>query len=657
MVSEASGWYARLDQVCPDRINQIRSWLDFWEASTIAGTPIAASLPNSWPTLPAGLLTDPGMVLDKLLSRFEAVSDGRSPRGAYSTPSRLIGSILADELSTGSQRKKKEAPATLSLSAIPPGFREYAERLNREAEHFSGSDFDSGDSSDKTASGIPLPFADPSCGAGLVVSQLIRIHSHRIEGFTDDQKCADTLRLMEGLQLMDASEIAIESARRRIIITLGKAGLVDLSGDSRSQMIGRAEAEMVLESSVLQGDSLLGEWPWNENPKLLVSRPPWIRIKDRFRGHEDGSRLRKDLSSRLRNAIGRDGGLRFSALRGNVNMYRLFLERSVQLVGEGGRVRMVVPDSLLRERSSVPLRKLLVEGNDWFSTWSFPDPQRVFPGITQGVAVIGLGVEGTTDNMVSFGPLTVDNISLERGLSRMSPSLELERGSWSSWTDATWAVPRMPADSFDRRKVVDAIGRLADKPRLSEEGNWLNPDGNSVRVRVGEVDQSAWSECIEDWSYGNTDGSPFIRSAHFLVSDGTVTLHHPAFENDVDEKAIQRSHSLWTGDSLFSSEPRIACQAILSSNNDRRLRWAVIPKGCVLSNSVNYLEFSREVREALVGKGGGSLIVGLEWLCSVLNSEDLEIWSRAWGANNNVNNYEIENLPFPVPEDELAFSI
>ena len=319
---------------------------------------------------------------------------------------------------------------------------------------------------------------------------------------------------------MDASEIAIESARRRIIITLGKAGLVDLSGDSRSQMIGRAEAEMVLESSVLQGDSLLGEWPWNENPKLLVSRPPWIRIKDRFRGHEDGSRLRKDLSSRLRNAIGRDGGLRFSALRGNVNMYRLFLERSVQLVGEGGRVRMVVPDSLLRERSSVPLRKLLVEGNDWFSTWSFPDPQRVFPGITQGVAVIGLGVEGTTDNMVSFGPLTVDNISLERGLSRMSPSLELERGSWSSWTDATGAVPRMPADSFDRRKVVDAIGRLADKPRLSEEGNWLNPDGNSVRVRVGEVDQSAWSECIEDWSYGNTDGSPFIRSAHFLVSDG-----------------------------------------------------------------------------------------------------------------------------------------
>ena len=40
-----------------------------------------------------------------------------------------------------------------------------------------------------------------------------------------------------------------------------------------------------------------------------------------------------------------------------------------------------------------------------------------------------------------------------------------------------------------------------------------------------------------------------------------------------------------------------------------------------------------------------------------MNSKDLEIWSKTWGANNNVNNYEIESLPFPVPEDDLAFSI
>ena len=655
MVSEASGWYARLDQACPDRIQQIRSWLDFWESSVISGTPIAASLPNAWPTLPAALLTDPGVVLEKLLSRFEAVTDGRSPKGAYSTPTRLVGSILADELASGGHSKKKESPPTLSLSAIPPAFRDYALKLNKEAVSGTEEEYYS-DSSENTSSGIPLPFADPSCGAGLVVSQLIRFHTQRIEGLSAENRCTDTLRLLEGLQLMGFSGIAVEAARRRILITLGKAGLVDLSGDSRSQMIGRTEAEMILESNVLEGDPLLGEWPWNESPKLLVSRPPWIRIKDRFRGYEGGSKLRKDLSSKLRNATEYDGSLRFSALRGNVNMYRLFLERSMQLVGSEGRIRMIVPDSLLRERSSAPLRKLLVESNEWFSTWSFPDPNRVFPGISQGVAVIGLTAGGKTEKMVSYGPLTANDISPDAGLSRTSPSLDLDRGAWSSWTDAAWSVPRMPIDSYERRKVIDAIGRLADKPRLSEEGNWLNPDGDSVRVRVGEIDQSAWSDNIGKWSDINSD-SPFIRNAHFLVIDGEVCLHHPAFDNDVEEGSIQMSHSSWTGDKNSPSGPRIACQAILGSNNDRRLRWAVIPDGCVLSNSVNYLEFSEGVIESLISRGGGSLVVGLDWLCEILNSEDLEIWSRAWGANNNVNNYEIENLPFPVPEDELAFSI
>ena len=35
----------------------------------------------------------------------------------------------------------------------------------------------------------------------------------------------------------------------------------------------------------------------------------------------------------------------------------------------------------------------------------------------------------------------------------------------------------------------------------------------------------------------------------------------------------------------------------------------------------------------------------LEWLCYLLNSYKLDSWARAWAANNNVNNYELELLP------------
>ena len=75
-----SGWYARLDHECPERTQQIEIWLDSWLEATNKGLPIAATLPNNWPTLPAGLLSNPGTVLDHLIARFDAQSDGRSPR-------------------------------------------------------------------------------------------------------------------------------------------------------------------------------------------------------------------------------------------------------------------------------------------------------------------------------------------------------------------------------------------------------------------------------------------------------------------------------------------------------------------------------------------------------------------------------------------------
>ena len=644
MVSDASGWYARLDQECPDRVQQIRLWLDSWEESTKANVPIAASLPRSWPTLPAGLLYDPGAVLDRLLSRYEAVSDGRSPRGAFSTPGRLIQAILADEIGQGSRKRKEEEPVTLSLSAIPPGFRDFAEKFNNNVS--SSREDEEEEGSSKTKSGVPLPFADPSCGAGLVASQIIRIHSQKLENDSEAVKCNDTLKLLEGMQFLDSSEIAVEASRRRILITLGRAGLVDLEGEGHEGMIGRNEAEMILESNIRVGDSLLDEWPWNESPTLVISRPPWIRIKDRFRGHEEGSRLRRELSGRLRNAVDSRGDLRFSALKGNVNLYRLFLERSLQLVSEGGRVRMVVPDSLLREKSSVPLRKLLVENNEWGSTWSFPDPQRIFPGISQGFAVLGITSGGSTDMMTSFGPLGVDQLLPDTGVSKTSPFLELERGHWSSWTDATWAVPRMPSDEFDRRRVLDAIGRLADQPRLSEDSNWLCPGSETIRVRVGEIDQSSSSSNISDWDE-EAEGVPFIRSAHFCLEGNDVLIRHPAYDSDIPSDSIQKSHSMWSGNYKSKGFPRIACQAILNSANERRLRWAVVPGDCVLGNSVNFLELPEGVKGVLEEENG-CFEDGLNWLCEQLNSVDLDLWSRAWGANSNVNNYEIERLPFPT---------
>jgi len=650
MSSVASGWYARLDHVCSDRVEQLERWLDSWEEAVLHKLPIAATMPGSWPTLPAGLISDPGAVLEHLLARYEAVSDGRSPRGAYSTPDRLVRAVLADEIK-GRSNSTNEPPATLSLAAMPPGFRAYAEKLNQSA--LSGSEEASEgaiEAGEVTRTGIPIPFCDPAVSGGVVPSRLIRFHVSRCEDLSAEQAREDTVRLLRGLQMADPSQIAVTCARRRMLLVLARSGLVDLQGDGDNEHLGRKEAEEILESSVRQVDALRDDWPWEEAPRLLISRPPWLRIKDRFRGHPEGSQLRKKLSRALRNTTEDDGSKRFSALRGNVNLYRLYIERALQLVAEGGKVRMIVPDTVLREKSSVALRKMIVEQNQWVSSWSFPEPQRIFPGTSQGVTVIGIEVGGKTEMMTSFGPLRADDISTKTGLDSSSPFIEMERGPWSVWTDMTWAVPRMPRDEFDRRAVLKAIGDLADQPRLGEEGNWLNPSDEPIRVRVGEVDQSKWSSDIERWGE-DSDGVPFIRGSHFLLNDGRVSIHHPAYEASIEDGATERVHALWSGPLEAKGVSRVACQAIVNAQKERRLRWAVVPPDCVLGNSVNYLELPEVVLDGLAEEHGG-VDEGLISLAEQLNSDALDLWSRAWAANNNVNNYEIERLPLPPPSTD-----
>jgi len=642
MAIETSGWYARLDQECPDRARQIEVWLDSWELAIVQGQPIAATLPAFWPTLPAGLLSNPGSVLDNLLARHEAESDGRSPRGVYAAPPSFADAILYDELGQG-RSLAKEPPATISLMALPPSFRTLARQLNDGI----GTDgaLDTGDPQDEssTKTGVPLPFSDPCVGAGLLVERILRIHNERLVDLEESERKQDCLRLLEGLQLVDSSDIAVETARRRILIVLGKLGIVDLVGDGDECTIGRSEAVTILDSNVRCFDVLRDEWPWVDKPMLTVSKPPWLRIKDRFRGHPDGSKLRKELSRELREFRSPSGEIRFSAIRGNVNLYRLFIERSLQLTEPGGRVRLIVPESVLREKSSAPIRKLLVTSNEWDSVWSFPEGSEFLFGGVQGVSVLGVVVGGETEVLTSFGPLRNSDLVEKRGVGKEAPFIELERGPWSIWTDTSWAVPKMPRDCQRRNETMKAIGSLADKPRLSEAGAWIDPGGKSIRVRTGEVDQKSHSSKISDWRDVCGD-CPLIRASHVKFVDGSVSLNHPFFNHD-GLTTSGKKDARFIGDSNFSGSPRIACKAMTGPNMERRLAWFMIPAGCALDSSFSFLELPSQILERLVDDFG-NIEAGLSSLVKYLNSRDLNLWSTAWSANNNVNNYEIETLPF-----------
>ncbi len=655
-----SGWYARLDRCLDNREQQIDIWLTTWEQSLKTFQPIAALLPEDWPTLPANLLTDPGHVLDHLLARHDAESDGRSPRGAHPTPPRLADAVICSEMKDSLVNPKKPVQqSNFLMSNLPPGFRQHVEQLNLpKATQDSEIDDDAEHASvlagKRTLSGIPLPVADTATGGGLFHARLIRRHADAHEDADPELRKEDTRRLLSNIQLLDVDPLVVKSTKTRLLLESIRHELVSFGPETPGK-ISRKEMETLLDAGVQLGDALQGDWPWEQAPELVLTNPPWLRIKDRFRGMEDGSQLRKELGERLR-GLTDNGQPRFSTMRGNVNLYRLFIERSLQILDDGGRLRIIAPDSLLREQSSHPLRELLVKHHGWTHAWAIEEANLLFPGMTQGVVVLGITANGEAPVLNLQGPITRADLRREgEGLSSRVPLFELKQDRWTAWARDTWAVPRLPRDRVERSYTLEVLDRLAKLPRLSDEEHPLTTNDRQVRVRVGEIDQTAHAKNIETWVKGKRS-RPFIRGVHFSESeDGQVFIRHPAFRTDIPSRASERQLAMWVGENHPVYGPRLACQAIVNAHQERRLRWAVIPEGSVLGNSVNHIELHNDIQNRLVEEHT-DIEAGLQWLCNHLNNNDLDEWARAWAANNNVNNYELEMLPVELPDSFPEFS-
>ena len=260
--------------------------------------------------------------------------------------------------------KKPVQQSNFLISNLPPGFRQHVEQLNlpkatQDNEVDDEAEQQAVEANKRTLSGIPLPVADTATGGGLFHARLIRRHADAHEDADLELRKKDSRRLFSNLQLLDVNPLVVKSTKTRLLLESIRHELVSFGPETPGK-ISRKEMEALLDDGVRQGDALQGDWPWEQAPELVLTNPPWLRIKDRFRGMEDGSQLRKELGEQLR-SLTDNGAPRFSTMRGNVNLYRLFIERSLQILNEGGRLRIIAPDSLLREQSSHPLRELLVK--------------------------------------------------------------------------------------------------------------------------------------------------------------------------------------------------------------------------------------------------------------------------------------------------------
>lgn len=414
--------------------------------------------------------------------------------------------------------------------------------------------------------------------------------------------------LAEGLLGVDISPVAVAVARLRLWLACGAP-----TGPWPQ-----------LEANVRLGHSLLGrtrpgdppghpaglDWPgcfpqaWTgprDGFDVILSNPPYSVLK--------GHRRRPWLEEEAR--FYRTGGLYRHALGGNLNTYRLFVERALQLASPAGQLGLVLPFSLWMDRTSKGLRGHLLASGRVLHLECFAESRKLFPGAGQATSLLHLSKGHPADN------------------------IPFRHHGRSGTTRDLLPVADLATLDPDRPLVLAPAGRrrlfigLQASPRSTTFGR-LAQGGE------GEVHQTQFRACFAS----ATSGSCLVVGRHLkpFLADLCPSGASPRW---LDGAAFESR-----GGKAAAAVPRIAQLGIRNMETVPRLIAAIVPPGTALGNSVNYW---------LPTQGHD-----LYFLLALLNSRLLDARFRLTSSNNNINCYEVARLPVPAVapgsrlEQELA---
>lgn len=303
----------------------------------------------------------------------------------------------------------------------------------------------------------------------------------------------------------------------------------------------------------------------------------------------------------------RVSGLYFDALTGQINLYRCFIERSLNLLKPGGIMSFVVPMSLTRDLSAESVRRHLINSCSSDRWLLYGEDEGIFPGISQAACIFRARAFGgkTPVLRISMGHSQPETLDVE----------ELEDG-----TNGTLLIPSLDPEGL-------AVLRWF----------WQNPFGELADVadsHVGEVDQTFFRDCMSD----QPTGCILARGTHlspFYIDVADVAGKERYLKRDL---FLQKKGAMAASCQERVKGKRLAQLGIRNLHSRPRLVAAILPEGVYAGNSLNIF---------YPWEG-----VSLQYLAGMLNSRILDWYFRIGSANNNINLHEMRTVPFPLEAEE-----
>jgi len=419
-------------------------------------------------------------------------------------------------------------------------------------------------------------YLDPCCGTGVFVSSILN-HANK--------KSVDAKKVLRNITAYDLDSNALKIS---MILSQAQAGFkfkeIQILHNFQIKDFIFEDYELIMAK----------DEDFNLKYDFIVMNPPYgiINRSNIFNKNESEKRLRFIKKSNEYSPY----------IHRNIDLYRLFLIKASKILSEDGVLGAVIPMTFLSDISSSATRKIFFNERECkiSEIFYFPEKLKLFPGVTQGFSVF------TSNNDHN----SIINISEMSSFNKIAFTTKAKFTALKKIAGKDYKIPLIKNGAYEE------VIKLFKFPRIK--------DLNEIINKRGELDLTIHKK------YLNGADKKLIRGSS-ISKFGSVKLFNLKYDAFIE--------CLGNSDKrIHITKQRIVGQNISNSSADERLKFTLIDKNYIVSNSANYLLIDAYKKFPFDNY----------FLLGILNSSILNKYFKIYSSNNHVNNYEIGEFPIPL---------
>lgn len=302
------------------------------------------------------------------------------------------------------------------------------------------------------------------------------------------------------------------------------------------------------------------------------------------------------------------------AIQGKLNLFRFFIVKAYNLTKNKGKVGLIVPLSLIADKTSSNCRKFILKNSKDLQADCFPQKddrkKRIFKDAKQSTVVIT-----STKTASNNKPKIIVNTFPYNKFEDEKKSCAISLKEMESLDSETLPIPLVNNNELNVLKKLIKNPKVVPFKEISQE----------IVINRGEINQTTYRDYI------NSNGLNARLVKGVEIGSYRQNKHLSQGEREwFDENEYLRNHN----PRRVAEMRRIATQRITGVDERLRVVATIIEPKAYLADSTNSIYLTPESNYSL------------EYLLALLNSSLFQWRFKLTSTNNNVATNQIASLPF-----------